>query len=252
MLLDIGLFIYCTVINSLIMTHLTLFILLLFNFLVQPSPAIDPELPATAKKKPLISLKEDSLERFAINKDIPDEIRAVTLKALSYYPELMDVEIDFQFQKKIHGSVMQAQPKIGSLLFNKKDNRAYRVKISRYLELNDNFLPIEELPSKVLLGWLGHELGHIKDYLDRSAVNLISFGVKYYLSKDFVTEAEVTADSHSVSNGLGAEIVATKNFVLNHERIPEKYKEKIRALYMSPGEVLSLVGVQEESEEEGE
>src|SRR5690606_27338137 len=108
------------------------------------------------------------LERFAINKDIPDEIREVALLALSHYPELMDVKIDFQFQSKIQGSVMQAQPKIGSLLFGNKENRSYRIKISRYLELMDERVPIEELPQQVLLGWIGHELGHVKDYLDRS------------------------------------------------------------------------------------
>ncbi|HLW19829.1 MAG TPA: hypothetical protein VKX33_05880 [Cyclobacteriaceae bacterium] len=187
-----------------------------------------------------------NLERFGVNKDIPDEIREVTLLALSHYPELLDVKIDFQFQTKIRGSVMQAQPKVGSLLFNNKDNRTYRIKISRHLELLDEMVLIEDLPHEVLLGWIGHELGHIKDYLDRSAVNLMSFGVRYVFSNKFVTQAEITADSHSVANGLGKAIIATKDFVLNHDRLPEAYKDKIRALYMSPGEILSLVDVEEE------
>jgi hypothetical protein len=188
------------------------------------------------------------LEQFAVNKDIPDEIREVTLLALSHYPELLGVKIDFQFQNKIRGSVMQAQPKIGSLLFNNKDNRAYRIKISRHLELLDEMVPIEELPRQVLLGWIGHELGHVKDYLDRSMVNMMAFGMRYVLSDKFVTRAEIAADSHSVSNGLGKAIVATKEFVLNHDRLPEGYKDKIRALYMSPGEILSLVDVEEDDE----
>ena len=132
--------------------------------------------------------------------------------------------------------------------FNKKENRAYKIKVSRHLELFDEMLPIEELPNEVLLGWLGHELGHIMDYIDRSAVNLVSFGVKYFLSTSFVTEAEVAADSYSVSSGLGPAIIATKDFVLNHERLPEAYKNKIRALYLSPGEILSLVDVEEKEE----
>jgi len=188
------------------------------------------------------------LERFAINKDIPDEIREVALLALSHYPELMDVKIDFQFQSKIQGSVMQAQPKIGSLLFGNKENRSYRIKISRYLELMDERVPIEELPQQVLLGWIGHELGHVKDYLDRSMVNMISFGVRYVISNKFVTQAEIAADSHSVANGLGEALVATKEFILNHDRLPVSYQDKIRALYMSPGEIISLVDVEEDEE----
>lgn len=188
------------------------------------------------------------LERFGVNKNIPDEIREVTLRALSHYPELLDVKIDFQFQNKIRGSVMQAQPKIGSLLFNNKDNRNYRIKISRHLELLDERVPIEELPHEVLLGWIGHELGHIKDYLERSMANMVSFGIRYVLSDRFVTQAEIAADSYSVANGLGEAIVATKEFILNHDRLPVTYQDKIRALYMSPGEIISLVDVEEEEE----
>lgn len=188
------------------------------------------------------------LEQFGVNKDIPDEIREVTLLALSHYPELLDVKIDFQFQNKIRGSVMQAQPKIGSLLFRNKDSRSYRIKISRYLDLMDERVPIEELPQKVLLGWIGHELGHVKDYLDRSMVNMISFGVRYVLSDKFVTQAEIAADSYSVANGLGEALVATKEFILNHDRLPVSYQDKIRALYMSPGEIITLVDVEEDEE----
>jgi hypothetical protein len=227
------------------MINSTLLILMFLNFL-SPSPTID--LALESKKNAVIKIEavEDTLGRFSVNKIIPEEIRAITLLALSHYPELMNVEIDFQFQKKIRGSVMQAQPKVGSLIFDNKDSRSYRIKISRYLELFDEFLPIEELPDDVLLGWLGHELGHIKDYIDRSAVDLIAFGVKYLFSNSFVTQAEITADRHSVSNGLGSAIIATKDFVLNHDRLPDSYKDKIRALYMSPGEILSLVDVEEE------
>lgn len=212
----------------------------LANFRPQLDQIIPDELPE-------LTIEVD-LEQFGLNKEIPDEIREVTLFALSHYPELLDVNIDFQFQNKIRGSVMQAQPKIGSLLFNNKDNRSYRIKISRHLELLDERIPIEELPEKVLLGWIGHELGHIKDYLDRSMVNMVSFGLKYVLSDRFVTQAEIAADSYSVANGLGEALVATKEFILNHDRLPSSYQEKIRALYMSPGEIITLVDVEEDEE----
>lgn len=228
------------------MIHVTLIIWLASNLFFIYAPTQKPDKDSTNGKDPLKNLEH--LEKFSVNKTIPDEIREVTLLALSHYPELMEVDIDFQFQRKIRGSVMQAQPKVGSLLFNKKENRAYKIKVSRHLELFDEMLPIEDLPTEVLLGWLGHELGHIMDYIDRSAVNLVSFGVKYYLSTNFVTEAEVAADSYSVASGLGPAIIATKDFVLNHDRLPDSYKNKIRALYLSPGEILSLVDVEEKEE----
>lgn len=190
----------------------------------------------------------DELEMYAENKGIPNEIRSVTLEALSYFPELLDTRIDFEFKKNISGSVMQAQPRVRSLIINNKKNRIYKIKISRFLELEDEMVPMEELPRDVLLGWIGHELGHIKDYVSRSSVNLMGFGAKYYCSSRFVTKAEITADTYAVSCGMGDKIVATKNFVLNHDRLPESYKNKIRSLYMSPGEIMSMVEVTEEDD----
>lgn len=222
------------------------FILLLFLNPLFPIDRLKGELDNLILDDLPEIILDSNLDKFGINKDIPDEIREVALLALSHYPELVDVEIDFQFQNKIRGSVMQAQPKVGSLLFDNKANRSYRIKISRYLELLDEMIPIEELPHDVLLGWIGHELGHIKDYVDRSMANMMAFGLRYFLSNKFVTQAEIAADSHSVSNGLGKAIIATKDFVLNHDRLPESYKNKIRALYMSPGEILSLVDVEED------
>jgi len=222
------------------------FILLLFLNPLFPIDRLKGELDNLIPDDLPEIILDSNLDKFGINKDIPDEIREVALLALSHYPELVDVEIDFQFQNKIRGSVMQAQPKVGSLLFDNKANRSYRIKISRYLELLDEMIPIEELPHDVLLGWIGHELGHIKDYVDRSMANMMAFGLRYFLSNKFVTQAEISADSHSVSNGLGKAIIATKDFVLNHDRLPESYKNKIRELYMSPGEILSLVDVEED------
>ncbi|MEX2565051.1 MAG: hypothetical protein WD431_03840 [Cyclobacteriaceae bacterium] len=202
-----------------------------------------------ANENPTLKSSNDDYEEFAVNKNIPDPIRKITLEALSYFPELVNIKIDFQFKNKISGSVMQAQPKVGSLLMRKKENRSYKIKISRYLVLEDDLVPIESLPRDVLLGWIGHELGHIKDYLDRNAMNLLGFGVKYYCSNNFLTEAEIAADSYAVAHGLGDKIIATKNFVLNHDKLPVEYKNKIKALYMSPGEILSMVDAELEEED---
>ncbi|MCC5938086.1 MAG: hypothetical protein JJU34_12465 [Lunatimonas sp.] len=182
-----------------------------------------------------------NFEDFAVNKEIPDEIRDITLEALSFFPDLMDVKIDFQFKPNINGSVMQAQPKVFSVIFNNKDTRAYRVKVSRHLVFEDGFLPIEELPRDVLLGWIGHELGHIMDYLDRSSTNLLHFGAKYFCSPKFVTQAEINADTYAVAAGLGNQIITHKQYVLNHDMLSEEYKEKIRRLYLSPSQIMTMI-----------
>ncbi len=63
--------------------------------------------------------KKDMEEKKIIyqnNKTIPESIIEEAKTALSYYPELEDVEIEFRFKDNIKKSFMQAQPKIKNLV----------------------------------------------------------------------------------------------------------------------------------------
>ena len=174
------------------------------------------------------------------NKVIPEEIKKPVLEALSYFPELDDVDITFVFKDNIRGSVMQAQPKFFSLLVDAKENRKYKINITRMLVFGDLKTPIEEVPYDALVGWIGHELGHIMDYMDRSTTGMMRFGVKYMISDKKVVEAELTADGYAIGCGMGRHIMANKNYILNNENFEDAYKDKIRNLYMSPSQILSI------------
>lgn len=174
------------------------------------------------------------------NKVIPEEIKKPVLEALSYFPELDDVDITFVFKDNIRGSVMQAQPKFFSLLVDAKENRKYKINITRMLVFGDLKTPIEEVPYDALVGWIGHELGHIMDYMDRSTTGMMRFGVKYMISDKKVIEAELTADGYAIGCGMGHHIMANKNYILNNENFEDAYKDKIRNLYMSPSQILSI------------
>ncbi|AFL86326.1 hypothetical protein Belba_3850 [Belliella baltica DSM 15883] len=195
-----------------------------------------------------ISENQSSLEKLKVdNKIIPVEIKDVVIEALSYFPELAGVHIDFEFKDKIKGSVMQAQPRVMTLLVTGKETREYRIKITRAMNLGDESILIEEVPHDVLVGWIGHELGHIMDYKNRSTTNLMHFGMRYIVSNKKLTEAEIAADTYAISCGMGYQILSLKNYILNQEGFDEAYRNKIRDLYMSPQQILSL---QEELEEE--
>ena len=180
----------------------------------------------------------DSLD--LTNKIIPEAILAETKIALSHYPELSDTPIEFRFKKKIKKSFMQAQPKFSGI-FKKKKNRSYYVMISENFNIEGEEFSIREVPSEVLIGWIGHELGHIMDYQERSGFNLIQFGIGYLTSKRFIKEAERAADTFAVSHGMCDYILSTKDFILNHANLSEVYKDRIRRLYLSPEEILLLV-----------
>lgn len=183
------------------------------------------------------------------NKIVPDEIWRETFIALSHYPELKDTPIEFKFKKKIKKSFMQAQPKVGTLLKNKK-KRSYYVLISEKVVIDDQVFEVKNAPSDVLIGWIGHELGHIMDYRERSSANMLWFGIKYLTSKNYIKEAERAADTYAVNHGLGKYIIATKDFILNNTHLADSYKSRIKKLYLSQEEIMVLVDELNEEEDD--
>lgn len=174
------------------------------------------------------------------NKIIPESIREEAIKALSFYPELYDTAIEFKYKDNIRKSTMQAQPRFTSF-FKSKENREYVILINRRIQIEKEAFSMDEIPSDVKVGWIGHELGHIMDYRDRTNVGMIIFGLKYLLSSLFIKEVERTADTYAIAHGMGQYILKTKNFILDNANLSEKYKQRIRRYYISPEEVMELI-----------
>lgn len=174
------------------------------------------------------------------NKIVPDAIWRETYVALSHYPELRNTPIEFKFKKKIQKSFMQAQPKVSGLIKNKK-KRSYFVMISEHIKIENEVFDVKNVPSEVLIGWIGHELGHIMDYRERSGLNMVWFGIKYITSRKYIQEAERAADTYAVNHGLGKYIIATKDFILNHTHLADSYKDRIKKLYLSQEEIMVLI-----------
>ncbi len=177
---------------------------------------------------------------FQTNKQIPQVIAKQVLIALSHYPELKEKDIRFVFQKNLKNSVMAARPVVGSLLRN-RDKRAYRILIRPVFKLPHSIEPIHQIPDSVMIGWIGHELGHIMDYEGRNTWRVAGFGLSYWLSKRYIRKAERVADSFAVNRGMGPYLVATKEFILGHSELPQHYKDRIAKLYLSPDDILELV-----------
>jgi hypothetical protein len=171
---------------------------------------------------------------------IPKAIIDEALIALSHYPELKNTAIEFKFKKDIKKSIMQAQPSFLSLL-RPKEKRSYSIFISESFEIEGEKFSTKDIPKNVMIGWLGHELGHVMDYRNRSSLNLIWFGIKYYFSDTAIKEAERAADSYAVSKNMDKYILETKNFILNNTNLSEVYKARIKKYYLSPDEIMILV-----------
>jgi len=188
------------------------------------------------------------------NKIIPESIKKEVIEAISFYPELYDTSIEFKFKDNIKKSTMQAQPRFASF-FRAKENREYIILISRKIQIEGEEFTMKDIPSDVKIGWIGHELGHVMDYRERTNVGMIIFGFKYLFSPIHIKEVERAADTYAIAHGMGDYILKTKNFILENAHLSEKYKVRIRNLYISPEEVMELINkgiVEEEPEIVGE
>ena len=171
---------------------------------------------------------------------IPDSIKEEAEIALSYYPELEDAVIEFGFKKDIKKSTMLARPKVSSF-FKRRKYRAYEILISEKFKISGQVFKTVDMPKEVMIGWLGHELGHIMDYQDRNRMNIIAFGIRYLFFDKYIAKAERTADSFAVESGMEKYILATKEFILNRSDLDQKYVSRIKKYYLSPAEIMDLI-----------
>ena len=176
---------------------------------------------------------------------IPKEIENEVNKALGYYPQLDSTYIEFKFKKNIKKSTMQARPTFDSF-FRTKKNRRYVILISEKFKISDKEFRTVDIPSDIFVGWIGHELGHILDYQNRSNFNLLWFGINYLFSQNHIVEAERAADSFAVNQGMESYILKTKDFILNNADINKRYKNRIKRYYLSPEEIMELVKERED------
>lgn len=180
------------------------------------------------------------LNVFYEHKTIPAVVKNEVIAALSYYPELKNTPIDFVFDPHTSKSIMLSQPVFSSCLRG-REHRSYVIKINPRFVMTHSSIPIQNVPKDILIGWFGHELGHIKDYTTRSNWNMIIFGIRYISSDKALMQAERNADTYAVDHGLGDYIVKTKNFILNNTDLPAWYKARIKRLYLSPQQILDMV-----------
>jgi len=177
----------------------------------------------------------------------PESLAQEAEHALSFYPELKETKIQIRLKRNIKGSTMQARPTFWSL-FTRKRNRKYLILVSETLQISDTTFTTEHLDSDILIGWLGHELGHIMDYRERSSLNLLWFGIKYLFSGSYIKEVERAADTYAVRANMERYILKTKRFILGRADISKRYKQKIKKYYLSPDEILALVKQREEDQ----
>lgn len=181
--------------------------------------------------------KLDSIKlKFSQNKTVLNEYELVTFIALSYYPELMGSRINFK-KAKIK-TTLNARPTLGSLLFRSKKDRNYVIRINQ--EIQDSVINFNAIPFNAKVGLLGHEFGHILDYKDKTIFQ-VTKRLLAYSSKKTKAKFEKEIDMITIKKGLGWQLYAWANYVLNQSNAAMKYKVFKKEIYLTPLQILNII-----------
>ncbi len=171
--------------------------------------------------------------------EIPDNISKCLKVALEHYPELEDSDIQIRLKKSIKRATMQARPTLGSLLRSKK-NRTYTIWVSENFSIEGEKFLVKDMPDAIIIGWLGHELGHILDYKDFSNWQMLGFGFNYLFSDAHIIRTERKADLYAISHGMEDYLIKTKIYILNRPNLSRDYRNRLKKYYLSPDEIIEI------------
>ncbi|MFI3286166.1 MAG: hypothetical protein R3Y08_05870 [Rikenellaceae bacterium] len=176
----------------------------------------------------------DSLsEVYGKNKIFIEEFLEATLIALSYYPELVDVPIEFKYSKE--ATTMAARPKPLSML----SKRRYLVVVNNSEAFEG--VHLEDVPFNAQIGIIGHELAHIADYEKYNLSGVVGLLLRYS-SKPRKALFEKEIDRATIDRGLGWQLYDWAIFVLSDESgSSEQYRAFKRKYYLTPNEIESQI-----------
>ena len=186
-----------------------------------------------------VKVKDTLFKKFGSNKFFIPKFRLQCLIALSYYPSLSDVHIDFTFSNI--STTMECRPTPYSVIHNSL-KKEYII----YINNDKNFegVLLDNVPFNAQIGVIGHELAHIIDYENQNTIGIINRGLEY-LSVETKKEYEHYIDSLTIRNGLGWQLYDWADFILNKSAASEEYKDFKRTTYMIPEQIKSYIFIEE-------
>ncbi len=173
----------------------------------------------------------DLREEYGQNKNFIDKVELPALIALSFFPELKNTPITFEYRKI--KTTMSTRPHMGQFLIS---NRTYVIYInSQAKELGG--VSFDELGLQEQIGIIAHELSHIVDYQKRKTFSMLKCGLYYSIFEHYHRTLERNTDLLVIQKGLAHQLYAFSNYVLNKSSASPHYKEFKRKNYLSPEEI---------------
>lgn len=214
-----------------VITYVILFLLVFNTNKIKASYCISDEKADTTEAN-LTELRQ----LYSHNKEIPAEFEKEILTSLSFYPELRNVKIRFEYGNIF--TSMKAVPTMG-FLFQKHENRTYRIVMNKKkCGCGKNLM--QRASFEALTGVIGHELGHIKDYHQRSNFGLLKLLVSY-ITKKSRTETEQRADKYAVEHNLGEQLLMFNDHIMNDACMDKKYIQYKKRFYNSSNTLSDMI-----------
>ncbi len=177
----------------------------------------------------------DSLKNiYGKQKQLLKEYEAVSLIALSYYPELINEHIKFKFLSI--NSTARTTVTFGSIF--KKIDKQYIIYINNDIERTGMLLSQAPFDAQVAL--IGHELAHVLDFKGRGFFDMAWWGLGYLFIKQR-TKIEKLADKTTIKHGLGWQLYQWADFVLHHSTANKHYLKMKESKYLLPAEILRFM-----------
>lgn len=179
------------------------------------------------------------LAEFGRNKELPATYELQALLALSHYPELRDVKIQFIVEDV--GIPLSSRPHWSSMLRSAR-KRTYQVIIDSDLQGPRDALLLKNQPFNAQVGIIGHELAHTVYYLNRSFFGIAADALCQL--SDCRIGFERSTDRRLIEYGLGWQRYDHALFVRGRFAASAQAATDTEGgggAYMSPSELLSIM-----------
>ena len=200
----------------------------------------EPTLAQTLEQKSLpvhFTLEEVGFDykeynkKFGNNKKLLPGYENQCLLALSFYPKLTDIKIEFIFEPSSY--TLSARPTPSSV-FKKGKERTYQIVVSNKIKKELEPVLFNNLPLEEQVGVIGHELSHVADYIEKNTFQILEIAIMYKVHA-FKSKIEHETDHRAVEHGFGLPLHSYCDRVGKlHKKYPdEKYYKDYTTIYMS-------------------
>lgn len=160
--------------------------------------------------------------------------------ALQAYPELRDVEIEFDYRNI--PTTMQCRPKPISII-RRSEKRKFLMVFNQNMGKSKG-VPLNELSFDARVGLFAHELAHIIDYRRKRSLGIIGLGFKY-ATKRGKQELEHAIDRIIIWRGFGKQLYQYAVEVSTNQSISDDYRKRRKTIYLQPSEIKELIQIVE-------